>query len=138
MNEVRTETTVGQLMTAEPISVSVDTPLGEVAETLARYRISGVPVLAEDGTLAGVISQTDLLRARTIEYLWSSWPGLRARHLMSHPALTVRPETTASEAARLMEQHGVHRLVVISAETHRPIGVMSVSDLLTLLAGHHD
>lgn len=138
LSEVTTETTVGQLMTAEPIAVSVDTPLGEVAATLARYRISGVPVLAQDGTLAGVISQTDLLRARTIEYLWSTWPGLRARHLMSHPALTVKPDTTAAEAARLMEEYGVHRLVVVSAETRRPIGVLSVSDLLTLMAHHHD
>lgn len=134
MSGTTTEATVAQLMTAAPITVSVDMPLSEVAETLSRYRISGAPVLDQDGTLAGVISQTDLLRARAIEHLWSSWPGLRARHLMSQPVLTVGPETTIDDAARIMEEHRVHRLVVVSPETHRPIGILSVSDLLHSMA----
>ena len=49
MKVMAAETTVGQLMSAGPISVSVDTPLAEVAETLARHRISGVPVLGRGG-----------------------------------------------------------------------------------------
>ena len=137
MSRTTTEPTVALLMTPEPITVSVDTPLTEVAETLARNRISGAPVLDREGELAGVISQTDLLRARAIEHLWSSWPGLRARHLMSQPALTVGPETSIDEAARIMEEYRVHRLVVVSAETRRPIGVLSVSDLLHSMAQHH-
>jgi CBS domain-containing protein len=133
----RQEATVEQLMTVELVSVTVDTPLAEVAELLERHHISGLPVLGPDGGLAGVISQTDLLRARAVEDLWASWPGLRARHLMSHPALTVRPETPIDEAARLMEDHGVHRLVVVAAGTHRPVGILSVSDLLHSMAARH-
>lgn len=137
MKVMAAETTVGQLMSAGAITVSVDTPLAEVAETLARHRISGVPVLGRDGGLAGVISQTDLLRARTIDHLWSSWPGLHARHLMSHPAITVGPDTSIDEAAHLMEEYRVHRLVVVSPETRRPVGILSVSDLLHSMAERH-
>jgi len=138
MKVMAAETTVGRLMSAGPITVSEDTPLAEVAEILARNRISGVPVLDRDGGLAGVISQTDLLRARTIDHLWSSWPGLQARHLMSHPAITVGPEASIDEAARVMEEHGVHRLVVVSPETRRAVGILSVSDLLHSMAARHD
>lgn len=137
MKAMSVEISVGQLMTAEPIVVKVDTPLAEVAAVLARHHISGVPVIDADGELAGVISQTDLLRARAIEHLWSSWPGLRARHLMSHPAITVGPETSIEDAARLMEDQRVHRLVVVAEDTHQPIGVLSVSDLLVSMAAHH-
>lgn len=137
MKAMPVEISVAQLMTSEPIVVRVDTPLAEVAEVLARHRVSGAPVLDSSGELAGVISQTDLLRARAIEDLWSSWPGLSARHLMSHPAITVAPDTSVEEAARLMEEHGVHRLVVIEADTRRPIGIISVSDLMHSMAAHH-
>ena len=43
-----------------------------------------------DGDLVGVISQTDLLRARATEHLWANWPGLAVRHLMTSPAIHVR------------------------------------------------
>jgi CBS domain-containing protein len=134
MTTTRIEATVEQLMTAEPITVTVDTPLAEVVEVLDRHHISGLPVLDQAGELAGVISQTDLLRARAIEDLWSSWPGLRAKHLMSHPALTILPDASLDEAARRMEEHRVHRLVVVSPQTRRPIGVLSVSDLMHSMA----
>ena len=95
------------------------------------HQIHGLPVVDPAGTLVGVISQTDLLRARATEYLWANWEGLRVRHLMTSPALTVHRDSPLALAARKMERHHVHRLVVIADDDETlPIGVLSNSDLV--------
>ncbi len=128
-------TTVGDLMALEPIVVRADAPLSEAAKLLERHHISGLPVVDGAGSLVGVISQTDLIRARTTEYLWANWPGLAVRHLMSSPAITVHRDTTIGEAARDMERNQIHRLVVVSdTDELLPIGVLSTSDIVRLMA----
>ncbi len=128
-------TTVGDLMAFEPIVVRADAPLSEAAKLLERHHISGLPVVDGAGSLVGVISQTDLIRARTTEYLWANWPGLAVRHLMSSPAITVHRDTTIGEAARDMERNQIHRLVVVSdTDELLPIGVLSTSDIVRLMA----
>ena len=63
------------------------------------HRVSGLPVVDSAGTLVGVVSQTDLVRARATEYLWANWPGLAVRHLMTAPPITVTRSTPLSVAA---------------------------------------
>lgn len=122
---------VGDLMTAEPVVVHVDAMLAEVARLLDQHRIDGLPVVDGAGALVGVISQTDLLRARATEYLWANWAGLRAKHLMTSPALTIGTSQSLSTAARKMERNHVHRLVVVADDNEaQPVGVISASDLV--------
>jgi CBS domain-containing protein len=122
--------TVGELMTGDPIVAVVDMPLSEAADLMDFYRISGLPVVDWGGSLVGVLSQTDLLHARTTEPLWHAWPGLAVRHLMTQPAVTVSARTTVEEAAQLMEQKHIHRLVVVDSGGETPIGVLSITDLV--------
>jgi predicted transcriptional regulator len=90
-----------------------------------------VPVIDRAGSLVGVLSQTDLLRARSTEYLWTNWEGLAVRHLMTKPAITVKRSTPVPIAARKMERHHVHRLVVVADDDETlPIGVLSTTDLI--------
>jgi CBS domain-containing protein len=126
--------TVGELMTDDPVIVNVDTPLADAAAMMDFYRISGLPVVDWEGCLVGVLSQTDLLHARTTEPLWSAWPGLAVRHLMTRPAVTVTPDVTVEEAARIMDERRIHRLVVTTADGETPIGVLSVSDLVRAMS----
>ncbi len=121
---------VGTLMTREPIVANVDMPLIDAVELMDFYRVSGLPVIDWDGRLVGVISQTDLLHARGVERLWGSWPGLTVRHLMTEPAVSVRADTTLNDAAQLMEDLRIHRLVVVASDDETPVGVLSVSDLV--------
>jgi Predicted transcriptional regulator, contains C-terminal CBS domains len=126
--------TVGELMTGDPVVATVDTPLADAAAIMDFYRISGLPVVDLDGYLVGVVSQTDLLHARTTEPLWNAWPGLAVRHLMTRPAVTVTPDVSIEEAARLMDERRIHRLVVTAADGETPIGVLSVSDLVRAMS----
>ncbi len=126
---------VGDVMAAEPISVRADTGLAEAARLLEQHAISGMPVLDGDGGLVGVISESDLLRARATDYLWASWVSLRVKNLMTTPALTIGRSELLTVAARRMERHHVSRLVVVAADdASRPIGVIAISDLLRAMA----
>jgi len=126
--------TVGQLMTSDPVVANVDMPLADAAAIMDFYRVSGLPVVDWNGCLVGVVSETDLLHARTTESLWAAWPGLAVRHLMTRPAVAVTQDTSVEDAAQLMEARGIHRLVVTADDRETPIGVLSVSDLVRAMA----
>lgn len=127
--------TVGDRMALEPIVLRADAPLTEAVRLLHRTRIHGVPVVDDSGSLVGVLSQTDITRARSTEYLWANWPGLAVRHLMTSPPVTVHRSTLLNTAARKMERHHIHRLVVVDDEDPTiPIGVLSMSDLIDAIA----
>jgi CBS domain-containing protein len=128
-------TTVGDLMARDPIVVRANASLDEVAELLDRHHISGVPVVDGGGSLVGVVSQTDLVRARSTQYLWANWPGLSVRHLMTSPAVTVHRSTPLAIAAARMERQHIHRLVVVADDDERrPIGILSMTDLVHSIA----
>jgi CBS domain-containing protein len=126
--------TVGELMTFDPVVAHVDMPLNEAADLMGFYRVTGLPVVDWDGGLVGVISQTDLLHARTTEALWAAWPGLAVRHVMTSPAVTVTAGTSVETAAALMERLKIHRLVVTDAEGVAIVGILAVADLVRSMA----
>ena len=135
MTRPTTPTTVGELMALEPIVIQANATLDEAARLLDGHHINGLPVVDRSGSLVGVLSQTDLLRARSTEYLWSNWPGLAVRHLMTSPALTVTRSTPVPIAAGKMERNGVHRLVVVADDDATlPIGILSATDLIHAIA----
>ena len=125
---------VGQLMTPDPIVVEDDASLDAAVRLLEENEISGVPVVDRDGLLVGVLSQTDIVRARAVAHLWNRWPGLRVRHLMHAPALTADRNMTMEEAAQIMERAHVHRLVVVDEDQLKPVGIISTTDLVRALA----
>ena len=126
--------TVGELMSIEPITIAVDRPVAEAEELMTSRNITGLPVVDRLGRLVGVISQTDLVRAYAAGRSVDSWPSLSVRHLMTSPALTIRLDETLLTAARLLEQHQVHRLVVVAPDGKHPIGVLSTTDMVRALA----
>lgn len=133
---------VADHMATHPILIRADASLTEAAELMDRNHVHGVPVVDHAGVLVGVLSQTDLNRARSTEYLWVNWPGLAVRHLMTSPAITIHRSTPLIVAARKMEQHQIHRLVVVEdGDDTTPIGVLSMTDLIHALAdettAHH-
>lgn len=127
--------TVGNLMAIDPIVVGPDDSLSDAVRTMDRHRISGLPVVGSAGDVIGVISQTDLVHARATEWLWSNWAGLKVRDLMTSPPLTIHESATLEAATQKMEEHHVHRLVVVADDDPTlPIGVISTSDVVRALA----
>ena len=127
---------VGNLMTVDPVVIDPEAPAHEAELVLKTYRISGLPVV-EEGEVVGVISQTDLLNARSSELIGANWDRVKVRHLMSRPAVTVHMATTVRRAAQLMLDEHIHRVVVVEADG-APVGVLTASDLLRALLPDED
>jgi len=125
---------VGDFMTPEPLVAFEGMPLVDAAGLMDEHNISGLPVVDASGALVGVVSETDLLHARTTEGLWHAWPGLSVRHLMTRPAISVGADSNLEDAAGLMERLRIHRLVVVADDGRTPIGILSVSDLVHSMA----
>jgi CBS domain-containing protein len=128
---------VADLMTIDPIVVAVDVSIEEAARLLHANSITGLPVVDAFGTLVGVISQTDIvgvLDSRLGRVIRTRPSGLRVGELMSSPACTVSMTGSVEEAARLMVDRRIHRLVATD-DAGRPVGVLSAIDLVKIFIG---
>ncbi len=127
---------VRDCMSKTVISCHPYTPIQEVARLMSDRNISALVVVNDDGTLAGVVSQTDLVNIRVHEEYWDHWRGLSAKHIMTPEVVTISPEASLEEAAKLMKDHGIHRLVVTETREGKvyPIGVLSMTDIVRAMA----
>ncbi|MCL6621999.1 MAG: CBS domain-containing protein [Syntrophobacterales bacterium] len=146
--------TARDIMTREVVTAGPEDSVEDLARLLAERRISGVPVVDDQGRVLGVVTQSDLLK-RTREptlpvalnildlHLFLETPGRfrqrlekllghTVRQVMSSPAITVAPDTPVSELARLMEDKGIHTLPVV--EEGRLVGIVGKLDLIRVLA----
>jgi CBS domain-containing protein len=130
--------TVADVMTKDVVTVAEDTPFKAVVATLAEHHISAVPVLGPYGGVAGVVSETDLLRKEEFQRgqrrpWWSrkaraKAAALTADRLMTAPAVTIDAECTLDEAARVLGERGITRLLVMDGDDLA--GIVTRSDLL--------
>ncbi|HEY3524125.1 MAG TPA: CBS domain-containing protein [Candidatus Limnocylindrales bacterium] len=126
---------VADVMTIDPVVARMDDTLETAEQLLTTFRISGLPVVDPEGRLVGVISQTDLVPggATLRSLLHRNGGHLRVGELMTAPAIAVGMDTTLADAARLMHERQIHRLVAVDGRA-RPIGVLSASDFVTVIA----
>ncbi|CAL9653641.1 CBS domain-containing protein [Streptomyces sp. enrichment culture] len=129
--------TVGEVMTRDVVQAHRTTPFKEVVRLLDHHRISGLPVVDADDKVLGVLSGSDLVRVQAYRDGTAPPPALTAGDVMSSPAITVHPEQTVPDAARLMERRGVERLPVVD-EADRLIGIATRRDLLRVFLRSDD
>jgi CBS domain-containing protein len=125
---------VADVMTIDPVVVRIDASLEEAAHLMRSYSITGLPVIDDGGALVGVISQTDLVAMQDSpigRLIRTNSSGLRVGELMTSPAVTVPMTGSLDEAARLMLDRRIHRLVAID-DAGRPVGVLSSMDFVAL------
>ncbi|MET9885638.1 CBS domain-containing protein [Streptomyces sp. NPDC006430] len=120
--------TVDDVMTHAVISIDRRAPFKDIVETMRQWRISALPVLAEDGKVVGVVSEADLLlKAEGAD----ESRAVTAGQLMTVPAVTVAKDASIAGAARLMARSHLKRLPVVDADDHL-VGVVSRGDLLKI------
>ena len=127
---------VADLMTLDPVVVGVDAPIEEAERLMRERHVTGLPVVDPIGAPLGVISQTDVIEdgGAPLAILLRRRPsGLRVGELMTSPAVTVAQTAPLVEAARLMRDNRIHRLVAVD-EHGRIVGVLSASDFVALYA----
>ncbi|MEU4892627.1 CBS domain-containing protein [Streptomyces sp. NPDC044780] len=133
---------VSDVMTRTVVAVGREAPFKELVQTLGTWRVSAMPVLEGEGRVIGVVSEADLLpkeefrdsdpdRFQQLRRLpdLAKAGAVTAEELMSSPAVTVHPDATLPEAARIMAVRGVKRLPVVDAEGKLQ-GIVTRGDLL--------
>jgi len=69
-------TKIGTIMTCAPMCVTPLTPLETVAQLMRQHKIGGMPVVADSGTLVGIITKSDIFSA-FMEVLGAGGDGAR-------------------------------------------------------------
>ena len=127
---------VRDVMTQEVVTVNEHASFKQVAMLIAERRVSAVPVLDREGRVLGVVSEADLVlkeeypegppearmfQGRRRRIAQAKAAGDTAAELMTAPAVTIGPDASVAEAARLLHRHafgGVGQLVVAADADH--------------------
>jgi CBS domain-containing protein len=135
---------VKDVMTTDVVSVRETAGYKDIVSVLRELKISAFPVLDEADHLVGVVSEADLLLKEVGQealggYLISSGrrgeqtkaAGVTAAELMTTPPVTIGPDDSLADAARLMHDRHVKRLPVVD-QAGRLVGIVSRVDLLSV------
>ena len=114
---------VMDVMTTNVITISAEASTHEAARVLTDNRISGLPVLASDGSVAGVLSVYDLLAK----------PGATVNDTMSREVTAVYDTAPLSSVRAVLVSQHLRRVPVVDSE-HHLVGIISLGDLVRELA----
>ncbi|MDZ7821821.1 MAG: IMP dehydrogenase [Candidatus Marinimicrobia bacterium] len=109
-------------MIINPITIEADKPIGEALALMARYSISGVPVV-EDGKLKGIITNRDL-RFVTLEDQKSKV----SEYMTAKDLVTAPMGTTLEEAVKPLQKHRIEKLPVVDEEGYLK-GLITIKDI---------
>jgi predicted transcriptional regulator len=143
------------IMTTEVISVKKETSLKELAGILYNNHINGVPVVDDDGSLIGVICESDLIRkdkklhiptvvaifdaviylesSKNMEKEFQRFSATTVEDLYSRKPVTVDEKTLIDEIATIMTQKKIYTIPVMDGD--RMVGIIGKADLLRTIAG---
>lgn len=116
---------VREVMSTRLLCVARDRPISEVAALLVRNRISGVPVVDDEGHVLGIVSESDL---QPLKEGVPDRPFRTAADAMSAPVISLNEGDTVTEAARVLARHGIKRAPVLRGGVI--VGMIARGDLL--------
>ena len=138
--------TVKDVMTTQVVTVGTAASFKEMVVKMRESGVSALPVVDGEGRVIGVVSEADMLNKEagldTEPGELSSLlrfterekaAGVTAAELMTKPPVTIGPGAPVAEAARLMRDHRVKGLPVIT-DTGLLIGIISRADALRVFA----
>jgi IMP dehydrogenase len=108
-------------MIVDPVTMTPDRKIREAMEVMQRYKISGVPVVAEHGKLVGILTNRDLRFETRLD--------LPISEVMTKENLiTVPVGTTLREAEGILQKYRVEKLLVVD-DDYRLKGLITVKDI---------
>lgn len=140
-----------QLMTRKVISVAPESSIVNAARLMLKNHVSGLPVVDDEGTIVGIVSEGDFLRrseigtprkrGRLLGFLFGN--GIAARdyvrehgrkisEIMTPSPKTVGKDATLKDIVALMEQNNIKRIPVV--RDGKLVGIVSRSNLLAAVA----
>jgi predicted transcriptional regulator len=130
MREPNRILTARDLMTKNLLLFSPDQTLLEAIENLIKWRVSGAPVVDEDGRMVGMLSELDCLRMLASDefYLQQQEDGALVSQFMSTGGRTIPPDLGIYAISHYFLTSPVRRLPVV--ERDKLIGQVSRRDVL--------
>jgi IMP dehydrogenase len=108
-------------MVVNPITMAPTQTLADARALMMRHRISGIPVVEDDGKLVGILTNRDVRFAEN--------PDQPVHELMTKQNLAVAPAGVSSEdARRLLHSRRIEKLLVVD-EHYRCVGLITVKDM---------
>ena len=114
-------------MTREVAACRPGDSLADAAAVMWRRDCGAVPVVGEDGGVAGILTDRDICMALATRRAYAS--EVRVGEVMSRDVVSCTPEDDAEEALEVMRQRQLRRLPVIDSHG-RLAGILSVADVL--------
>lgn len=135
---------VRQIMTEAVKTAHPDTKIRDVAVVMCFNKISGMPVVDDQGMIVGMISEKDVLWAmfpklqdfmehpesvdfQAMEREYKDIVNMRVGDLMTTKIFTVEPDMPLLKAASVMFRNRIRRIPV--AEGGRLLGIISIGDV---------
>ena len=146
--------TVREIMTTAVVTAKPETTVRELADILAKNKISGVPVVDDEGRVLGMVSEADIILQdadlhfpyyiqflESVIYLQSVHKfeerfrkqiGSKVSEIMTEEVVSATPQETVREVATLMADRNVNRLPV--TENGRLVGIVTRGDIVRAIA----
>ena len=113
-------------MISNPVTLPPNATLQQAEDLMARFKISGVPIVDADGTLAGILTNRDL---RFVEP--KDFGSPISQFMTPRPRLVTALVGISTPAAKaLLQKHRIEKLVLVDEAGHFK-GLLTVKDLLT-------
>ncbi len=120
---------VGDFMTKKVVSVKKDTPIYEALELLSKNGITGMPVIEDDMTVVGVITEKDALG---LFYAEDDDNNKTVDFFMSQPAVSFGMDESMLSVCEFMLSNHFRRVPIVSTKG-KLIGIISRSDIIKLI-----
>ena len=121
---------VGDFMSKNLITVTKDSTIHDCAKLMRRHRISSVIVINKDGTLAGLVTKTDLVSV----FLTQSTTPLKVASIMTKNVITAAPGDSLLLIESLLINHRISRVVI--QRNRRPVGIITYRDFMPAKIPH--
>lgn len=134
------------VMSVDVVAVGPDDTVTHAAHLMLTHHISGLPVVAADGVVMGIVTEGDMLRRAELRAsdTWLRSPAsprmkssvedyikghaTRVSDIMSKEVVTADDDAPLHDLAELMARHNVKRILIVRGE--RVIGIVSRTDLI--------
>lgn len=114
---------VGDIMSFPVFSISQESTMDELSRILVEKGCTGMPVVNSDDQMVGVVSKRDFRKVKKTQQMQSP-----VKAFMSPNLVTISPEKSVMEAARIMVKYDIGRLPVM--QEGKLIGIISRSDMM--------
>ena len=116
---------IKDIMTTKVIYITQDTPVVDAIRLMVKNNITGVPVVEDDMTLLGVLSEQDVLR---LLHTYEDEKDRTVYDFMTHPAIHFEQDEPLLDVCFCLRDNSIRRVPVTS--NNKVVGVISRSDIL--------